>query len=486
MEKKFYYVLVAVLLLSAAAFLYGCGSNATGGGGGGGGGGSSGVVTNYTISGNIPQLKTISSSYTPPGRTVVAIGTNGEMYHATVSSDGSFSLGIVSGYPYVVGFYDGLTLEGYVCVPSVGWDSLPIIDPSSTSISLGTLTLESGSLTVTCEKPVDSLMDSLMSMAPGTAAAFYGSIDDMMKNLLNIDVNGNNIPDYLEDTGTYLTIDEWGGPDKNMNTGEVQAMLTGYNTYVPCPVCYMYWVTSRCSMKKGTVASLTLPTPLAGWNGGSSFTTITAEVKSSPNDYDRYAHFGDTYDKLLDFPTTPPSGTYTAEVEGVNGTGTYTFVNCDFSGAFPVGTTEGVIYPVFHLNTYEDGGVTYISSVEYMWRKTNGSGSYIAADPGEVKAMVGNYSMGTAIAGVSPNIQFCAFPGSSESETSCPSSYIGFDRDGDGDGTGTLDLRGNNVLNGGPLPRQIRLVDVCWIQSQYMTSTNIQIDFRFCWDTAPF
>ena len=454
-KKLLPWYLLGLVVLSLA-FVYGCG-NATGGGGGGGGGG---VATNYTITGNIPQMNTILSLPTTETK-VIAIGANCETFTATVSSDGSFSLNLIKGVPYVLGFYDGVTLEGYVCVPSVGWNSLPIIDPTGEAIDLGTLTLEAGSLIVTCEINTLALAKSLMNLDSLTGATFYGSIDGMMKNLLNIDVNKNGEPDYLEDNiGIYLTLNQWGGPG-GMATGEIEEMLTGYNdSYVPSPACYAYWLTSKSSLNVGTVVSLEAPTTLTGWTPpGNTFTTMTAEVQSMSGDFCRYAHFNG-YNETATSPTTPPTGTYTAEVGGDK----YTFDNCDFSGAFIVGSSEGIIYPVFNLETWEVAGKgVCIKKVHYKWMKVD-SGNPVLADPDEVKAVVGNYSSGTAIAGQSPNIGFQAFQGV---PTTCPESYIYYDRDGT-----SLDVSSYHI----------KLSDVNWIQGQYMTSTNIQIDFRFGWD----
>jgi hypothetical protein len=249
-------------------------------------------------------------------------------------------------------------------------------------------------------------------------------------------------------------------------------MLTGFNdSYEPCPASYAYWITTRDKdLAVGTVISLEAPDVLIGYMG--SFQTMTKEVQSSPGNYCKYAHFGN-YGETATSPATPPPGTYVARIIGGN---TYTYDNCDFSGAYTLGTTEGIVYPVFHLNTYEAGGITYISTVEYKWRVVDG-GTPRAATADEVKAVIGNYTSGTAIAGQSPNIQFQAFQGTDE--TTCTESYIYFERDFVGS-NGTLDLT-TALINGQTFP-PIKLEDVSWIQAQYMTSTNIQIDFRLGWD----
>jgi hypothetical protein len=257
-----------------------------------------------------------------------------------------------------------------------------------------------------------------------------------------------------------------------MATGEIEAMLTGFNdTYAPCPVSYAYWITTRDKhLAVGTVISLEAPEMLNG-----SFQTMTKEVDSSPGNYCKYAHFNGN-DQSVSSPATPPPGTYEARVGG----DTYTFDNCDFSGAYSVGTTEGIVYPIFHLDTYEVDGVTYISTVEYIWRVVEGV-TPRDATVDEVKAVVGNYTNGTAIAGQSPNIGFQEIQGTLE--TTCPESYIYFERDFVG-AEGTLDLT-TALINGHTFP-PIKLEDVSWIQAQYMTSTNIQIDFRLGWNKSYF
>jgi len=460
------------LVVISLAFIYGCGS-ATSGGGGGGGGSS----TNYTITGKCSSASMTTDSFsisTAPKHItrIVAIGSDGTTYSTTPESDGSFSLGIVKGVPYVLGFYDGTTLEGYLKVSSLGWDSLPIFNPSGSSINLGTLDANASTLVISSEINASDL-SSFMQMS-STVADYYGAIDDAMVNMLNIDVNKNGIPDFDESAGgLYLTVAENGGPGKGITTGEIPKMLVGYNdTYVPRPYSYQYWLTSISLLISGEVVTLEAPALLTNAPPSSTtFNTMTKIVESSPGDYCRYAHFGNE-DQNAVLPTTPPPGTYVATV----GTLEYTFDNCSFSGAHTVGPNDNIIYPVFHLNTEESGGETYISSVDYKWMKVVGGLAVEVTDHEEVKVAVGNYSNGTAIAGQSPNIQFSG-------GTSCPESYIYFDRDALVAGEGTLDL-GVATINGEKIP-PIKLSDVSYIRGQYVTSTNIQIDFYFGWDPSP-
>jgi hypothetical protein len=200
---------------------------------------------------------------------------------------------------------------------------------------------------------------------------------------------------------------------------------------------------------------------------------MTAEVErfgSSSSVW--WLNFRDSFDALFTGPAIPPSGTYTAEV----GADTYTFDNCDFSGAYTLEATDKIIYPVFHLNTYEAGdGLTYISTVEYKWQVVDGKAPR-PATADEVKVAVGNYAIATGlISNQSPHIQFYPSepvpPG-----TTCPVSYIYFDRDFPGS-NGTLDLT-TALINGSTFP-PIKLSDVDRIKTAYTSSTNIQIEFWY-------
>jgi len=457
-KKLLPWYLLALVVLSLA-FIYGCG-NATGGGGGGGGGGSS---TNYTISGNCPQAQI--TEYSNPHilvtqkhiTRIVAIGSNGNTYSTTPGSDGSFSLGLVKGVPYVLGFYsgtNGTTLEGYLTVPSLGWQSLPIFDPSGSSADLGTLTVEAGTLEV-IPSITAAALEALMQMT--SEASFYGAIDDAMLNYLNIDVNKDGIPDYQQNKSLYLRLFEMGGPGPDeITSGEIPAMLgaNNYNdSYVPCPIGYQFALAGGNAQTDKTHATLLAPLPDLS-DGTSSYNTLNASVEITGDWW--WIFFRSPNDNLNTGPNTPPSGTYVATIESTSPQ-TYVFDNCSFSGAYTLGSTDNIVYPVLNLETAEGSISTEITTVNYKWMKSSG-GFAVAATPQEVNAAVGNYSIGSLVSDISPHIQFFGYSWDSLY------GYYYLDRDNT-----SLDLTAYHI----PLSA------IGHIKVAYTSAANVQAQFRY-------
>ena len=469
MFKKLLPLYLLGLVVISLAFVYGCG-NATGGGGGGGGGG--GVVTNYTITGNLPQMAEIDTSSIKAFSlstvtSICAIGADGGTYTATVSSDGTFSLGLVKGVPYVLGFYsgtNGTTLEGYLYVPTLGWNSLPITYPTGESVDLGTLTVESGSPLVTCE--IDSTVLAAFMGMTDDVADFYGAIDGAMVNYLNIDVNKDGIPDYQQDKSCYLRIFEAGGPDPNSTiaTGEIEAMLGdgNYNDdYVPCPISYQFALCGGNTQTDKTHATLLAPSDLNDSKSPpNTYRTMNASIEA--NGYYWWIFFRSPSSELNTGPNTPPSGTYVVTIESTTPQ-TYVFDNCSFDGAYTLGSDENIVYPVLNLVTSDATGTTEITAVNYKWQKSTAGGGHTDASEEERKAAVGNYSFGSVVSDQSPHIQFYdysweSYPGN---------SYYYLDRDGT-----SLDLSAYNI----------KLYEVGHIKVGYTSQANVQVQFRFGWD----
>ena len=216
--KKRYWALVGVfcLLLVSGIYIIGCGSNSSGGG----------SSSDYGISGKLTSLTASALTITH----VIAVGSNGEKHLATLDSSGNFSVTVTKGVPYAVGFYNKtgstITLLGYLKQDDVSWDSLPLMNPSGSSLDLGSVEVNSASTEATTSVNLTSLI-SQMNMVDQTNASYYGSIDDAMIVFTNMDVDGNGEFDMNE--GKYYMYESY------INKAGIitKAMLQARNLILP-------------------------------------------------------------------------------------------------------------------------------------------------------------------------------------------------------------------------------------------------------------
>src|SRR3989339_1575767 len=163
--KQRYWALVGVfcLLLVSGIYIIGCGSNSSGGG----------SSSDYGISGKLTSLTAsgLGASSALTITHVIAVGSNGEKHLATLDSSGNFSVTVTKGVPYAVGFYNKtgstITLLGYLKQDDVSWDSLPLMNPSGSSLDLGSVEVNSASTEATTSVNLTSLI-SQMNMVDQT------------------------------------------------------------------------------------------------------------------------------------------------------------------------------------------------------------------------------------------------------------------------------------------------------------------------------
>ena len=388
MNKNILAIGLLILVSVIGLAMYGCSQTTSGTGG------DSGITTtNYALSGKLGSV-TASGLRAKTATTVThiaAIGADNNKTLVTPEADGAFSLGINSGQPYVLGFFNktgsAITLLGYLRAADYDWDSLPLIDPAGSSTDLGTVEIDSVSVEATPSINITSLIGA-MNMNTATAT-LYGEIDDSLTALTNLDLDGNGEFDFNENRNylfqTYIGMSQPGSP----STGEIDSMLDGYNdTYKPVPSFFQIYFSAiggGDTRTVGTSATLTTPSPI----GGSTTQTATTGALGS----DGFTLFFPS----VSTPEIAPAGTYMVEM----GSTTYTIKNFKSSDVVALGSNNNIVYPVFHLITNEAGKVT---TVQYVWKKLV-SGTITAATSAEVLAAI-NYDVAAAFLSMNPFISF--------------------------------------------------------------------------------
>lgn len=376
MKKPLLIASVIVVLLAAAAFFYiGCGQS-------GSSSSSSSSSGNYTLSGSVGTVTStgIGAKAATTVTHIVAIGADNQKTLITPEANGDFVATLNSGQPYVLGFYNKtgstITLLGYLKNSDYDWDSLPIIDPTDSATDLGTVEINTASVEATPSINITSLIGEMNMTAAN--ATLYGSIDDSLSALTNIDIDGNGVFDFAENKQylfqAYIGMYVNGAPA----TGQINSMFGQYNSsYNPSPYHHAIYFSGQGTgdtKTVGTNTTLTAPAAL----GGSLTQTATTGSQSGA---------WTIFYPSVTTPEAAPSGTYTVAI----GSTTYTINNFKASNIMAVGANNNIVFPIFQIVSTEATGK--ITAVKYKWRKLV-NGTPQDATAAEVKASI-NYASGT-------------------------------------------------------------------------------------------
>jgi|GEM_PF-973979 len=387
-------VIFAFCFLTFALLVHGCGQT-------GGGGGDGEPTTNYTISGKVGTVTSsgLKAMADTTVTDIVAIGADNSKYAATLDGEGNFTLEIVSGWPYAIGFYNKtgstITLLGYLRQDQVGWDSLPLMDPADTATDLGTVEINAASVEAV---PSAVLNDLLTEVNMDTATAnLYGTVDDPMTVFTNVDIDGNGVFDFLENKFYYFYV------LFNPPAGDLNAMLNVFDeSYYPSPNGYQFNLGGNegsGNPAAGTAITITFPETVYN-SDGTPHTSNTGSIASGAGGYGWLASLASTGTGTYVTPEVVPSGTYTIEVSGGS---TYTLRNVNGSRIVTVGTTEGYVCPILKFVTNEAGVIT---TIHYKF-KIRKDGVLREATEAEVRAVIADSAEGTTTyAGDSPSIIF--------------------------------------------------------------------------------
>jgi hypothetical protein len=118
---------------------------------------------------------------------------------AAIASDGSFSLSVEAGRPYVLVFIDDSAVGTDMVVAIFRAQTLDTIAPAdnATSADLGDVQVDAASQTASAGVSYDALLEQLGLSAD--AALFLGAIDDLSLRYANPDIDGDGVLDIEQD-----------------------------------------------------------------------------------------------------------------------------------------------------------------------------------------------------------------------------------------------------------------------------------------------
>ena len=352
---------------------------------------------NYTLSGKVGNITShgLSVKSTLPVTQIIAIGTDNNKYLADYNATtNTFSVRIVKGLPYALGFYNQsggkITLLGYLKQDQVNWHSLPLMSVTGESTDVGTCEIDVASQEAVPSIDVSTLINN-MGMNASTAD-LYGNVDGLMTAFTNVDVDNNGLFDFQETPSKaymlQIVIGTGLSSAQGLTSGEVTKMLNAYNdSYSPIPNAYqiIFHAKDSPSPADGTAGTSIYPTTIIS-NAGAASSAAGQTWGSSAYGWSFMTNSAPA-SELMD-PAVVPSGSYTFEVTGK---GTYTFHNIQGCEIAAVGTTEGIIYPIFEMVTNEAG---YLTTINYKWM-INDNGTTREASNSEITAVLVDATLNT-------------------------------------------------------------------------------------------
>lgn len=419
------------------------------------GGGSS---TDSTISGKVTSLTVsslardgLSAMSTKTITHVMAVSpstSSQESHIASVSSDGSFSLGLDSGQPYIVVFVaqDGsLTgsdmIAGVVRVSSNDLDTIGITEPAN--VDMGDVNVNG----TTGEAGMSTTVDDLLAALGMTAgeAAYIGSVDDLALRLANPDIDGNGTIDALESKNFGM---DWHVRADTTISGVELKVSDIENAFADASTLTLDW-----TLASGyAVYPKSLDNTTYVQNSGQSTVLINGGAFTStdsgtiPPTSMSEGTFGDMHQWGPDYDMT------SGEMGGSSGSATFVYTlgasstTLTFTNVLtkPVAqlNADGVMLPFVKINT--TGGK--VTGIGYKWMKRSGS-AWVAATLKEVNLLVQDSS---------------AFFALYTEKTSSSSKALGFTIPSTSI-TGTVNIVGDSNFNNDGVtdPTNVTLSDIC-------------------------
>ncbi|OFZ30193.1 MAG: hypothetical protein A2622_10125 [Bdellovibrionales bacterium RIFCSPHIGHO2_01_FULL_40_29] len=358
---------------------------------------SGGVSTNSAFLGRLTSLSASSfdgtiGTYTTKTIThVMAISpatANSERYISEVGADGSFSLGVNSGKPYIIVFVskDGVLtgpdmIVSTVKISSNDLDSLAIVNPAT--IDLGDVSANATTTNASVSTSVDTLLTSLgLSADEGT---YLGAVDDLTLRLANPDIDMNGEIDALENKTFGL---DWHVRADSKLSGSTLLLTDVQNTFadennvtLDWTLASAYAVYPKSYDDIDYIVNSGVSTALQ--NGGALAVTGTAitHTSASGGTFSDSRQWGPDYDmstQEIAGSDTPAVLTFTlgsvAKQLRFNNVKTKTKAQLN---------SNGVLLPFVKINTSSN----IITGLDYKWMKKSGS-TWIQATATEVSLMV--------------------------------------------------------------------------------------------------
>lgn len=353
--------------------------------------GSNGAGASFKFSGKLASLSVRSEAageqrVTKTVTHVMAVNpesSNPERKLSAVSADGSFTIDVSAGRPWVLVFVDQNQTGKDMIVGLVKMGSLDTLPARTTdgSADLGTTTLDGTAGTAT---PGASLAAVLTALGiTSSEADVIGAIDNVAARYANPDIDGNGVIDLLESKSFQLDFHmRW---DHKTPDGSTRYKITDMaDAFLPSNSTIRYTLGSAYAQWKkafdtgtyvssGTLQSgVTITFPVGNVAGG--------PISYEQNDYGDMTGFGPSYSSN-DMPGS--AGTAARYVYGFNGK-TLTFTNVVTYPNAELNNNTGRLMPFVKFTT-SSGAIT---SLDYQWMKL-GAGGWQNATVDEVALVVG-------------------------------------------------------------------------------------------------
>ncbi|MEO6775772.1 MAG: hypothetical protein ABI467_22620 [Kofleriaceae bacterium] len=388
----------------------GCASSPTGPGGGQPGGGQPGGDNpgGYTISGRIGTTIAARTAAPEAPRTIThvmavqPVSASPIRTIAEVGADGSFTLEVTPGQPYVFVFVDSTAVGAEMAVAMFRANTLDTVSPQLAGhLDMGDVTIDPGTQTATAGVSYDDVIAEL-GLDPA-AAEYLGSVDDLSLRYANPDIDGDGQIDLVEGhqfgidfhvrsnmrrgsaAGANFTVADM--TDQFFPTSGAEVATPVFNqtsAYVMYPTAmdatsYIdasmppYQVLAHGAAYTVTVADGSTPganTSFSGMPGGGPMASWGA-------DYDL------EHDAALELPGSGGSPATIAYTLGATAT-TLTFTNVVTRTKASL-TADGTLSIFTRLNT-SAGAIT---SIDYMWMKRV-AGAWVPATADEIAVTIGS------------------------------------------------------------------------------------------------
>jgi hypothetical protein len=380
-----------------------------GGSGSGGGGGSGQNPGGYKISGRVASMtsaRTLSPSAGPRTVThvmaVQPISASPIRTIAAVGADGSFSLDVTPGEPYVFVFVDSTAVGADMAVAMFRANTLDTVSPQLMGhLDMGDVAIDPSTQTATASTPYADMIAALGLDA--SAAEYLGSVDDLSLRYANPDIDGDGMIDLVEGhqfgidfhvrsnmrrgsaAGMNFTVADMTDqffPDSGVDVATPVFNLTSAYAMYPTamdPTIYIDSSHQPQTLENGAAYTVTLAdgttpganTSFSGVGGG-----MAGPMMSWGADY----QLEGTDLELPGSAGSPATLAYTLAASGT----TLTFTNVVTRTKASL-TADGTLSIFTRLNTTAGS----ISSIDYNWMKRD-AGGWIPATAEEIALTIGS------------------------------------------------------------------------------------------------
>lgn len=305
---------------------------------------------------------------------------------APINSDGTFSLVLTKGDPWIMAFIDS-SKTGADMISGIfranKLDSIvPKVDTLIDILDLEDLDLDPSTnivefVSANYSAKYDEFIGDLgMNSVQADA---LGDMDDLMLRYVNPDINGNGVIDMDETPAFNPNITYWVEykNEQNLITANIKA-----GTELP-PTLNVIFHSSKPQLRLIGVFD-TLPGKLdVEWTNQGDYSS-GSQAGLTPVEYDGEMHFQAGFDNTV---TQTPTGTYTYKVYTNIGDAspnrTFTFTNVNTPADLSVIDNYVFPFPVFNADGNDD-----ITSISYKWVKYNGT-IFVDADAADIELIVG-------------------------------------------------------------------------------------------------